>query len=411
MPPKRSLAPKRQTKISFSPTTKPSPKKHARTVSLSSDDDDVIPSRPAKRRKLEDEIEISSGGSQEEEESEGEVHVTSSKKATKRVKPAEESDEETIPVPRTRRSRAKAKQLERVVEEPEPRRSRRAVRRAPAPVVSESEDEEQAPRLSKARTRRHTAEESDEEDKEDITPKRSRPRHGQRSSTPEEVPPKRSQRKPTRQPATPEQESGNEEEGTDSYDEDNELKDELAFLRSSPLPDRGRLRSTHDKPKSEREKALEALKKRRGGTTEPSSSATPNRKKPLVIDSDSESELEVIREVEEVDANTEGEDDIEDGTEEDEEDGDEEHNTNAFAIFQENVEDEDFIDDDDALIGLPAEHTSIPLEYTSLASAKPRELFKYAIEWMVRNSGARNASFSQISGAALLRHCALRHSK
>lgn len=46
-------------------------------------------------------------------------------------------------------------------------------------------------------------------------------------------------------------------------------------------------------------------------------------------------------------------------------------------------EDEDFINDEDAPIGVPSEH-ALPLQFSSLRNAKARDLFKYAIEWMVQ---------------------------
>ena len=53
-------------------------------------------------------------------------------------------------------------------------------------------------------------------------------------------------------------------------------------------------------------------------------------------------------------------------------------------MFQEEEEDQDVIDDDpDAPLGEPSDFHSMPLEFTSLSRAKPRELFKYAVEWMV----------------------------
>lgn len=323
MPPKRSLNRKRQTKINFSPAEKPSPR--ATRVLISSDDEESSPSRPAKRRRLQEqtdrgmklgmpvqqqargmfgssdnEINISSGNSSEDDSSEDEIQVVTPKSAQRRPKPVEESDEEEV--------------------QPRSNRRRRAARQ-PSTPQEESENGEQ---------------------------------------------------------------NGEDEEDGDSDDEEkDELKEDLAFLRSSPLPDRGRLRSTNTKPKSEREKALEALKKRRGATNEPSSSATPGRKKPVVVD-ESDSDLEVIEE-EQIGGDVD--DEIEDGDEEEQkeaEDSDQGHETNALDVFQENVDDENFIDDEDALIGAPSEHTNIPLQFSSLSRAKPRELFKYAVEWMVK---------------------------
>jgi hypothetical protein len=355
-------------------------------VSLSSDSDDEIQSRPTKRRRLGkdkgrrdvssksgSDIEMSSGRSSSDGGSDGEVVVVNKRKVAQTADTAEESDDEILPANRTSKSHARRIQVQRSEKEPKASGRGRAARPA-------SEDEEQAPRRRKLLTRRNRADESNESDDDAVPSERSQRRGGRQPLTPEQARSKKSRRKANEEPSPPAQglEEEEEEEGGDSVDEDDELKEELAFLRSSPLPDRGRLRSTYEKPKSEREKALEALKKRRGGTTEPSSSATPSRKKPIVVDSDSASELEVIAE-EEDDANAEDE-----LAEEEVEDDDEDDEPNAFSVFQENGEDEDFIDDDSALIGVPAEHTAIPLEFTSLSRAKPRELFKYAIEWMVQ---------------------------
>ncbi|KJX93894.1 hypothetical protein TI39_contig4243g00009 [Zymoseptoria brevis] len=57
--------------------------------------------------------------------------------------------------------------------------------------------------------------------------------------------------------------------------------------------------------------------------------------------------------------------------------------TSSRAFFQENEEDAEFVeeaDEEDAL-GVPA---GIPLEFTRYASMKTKELFKYAVEWMVQ---------------------------
>ncbi|KAG9791514.1 hypothetical protein ABEF93_000979 [Exophiala dermatitidis] len=51
-------------------------------------------------------------------------------------------------------------------------------------------------------------------------------------------------------------------------------------------------------------------------------------------------------------------------------------------------DEDDFIEDDTAggvRLGRPQLHSDIPLEFTSFASAKPRELFPHIIEWLVKN--------------------------
>jgi hypothetical protein len=175
--------------------------------------------------------------------------------------------------------------------------------------------------------------------------------------------------------------SANEQDDDDD-DEQDELKEELAFLRSSPLPDRGRLRSTQDKPKNKRQEALEALKRRRAGTTnEPSASATPGRKRAVVVETDSESDLKVIKEEPDSDLEILEQDDIEDDEQEESD-----RDANALDMFQEDQEDEQFIDDDpDNMIGEPSINDDLDemrLAF-SLSRAKTRDLFKHAVEWMV----------------------------
>ncbi len=52
---------------------------------------------------------------------------------------------------------------------------------------------------------------------------------------------------------------------------------------------------------------------------------------------------------------------------------------------QEQVEDEDDFVEQDSTGRLGRPHTDIPLQFTSFASAKPRELFPHIIEWLVKN--------------------------
>ena len=100
--------------------------------------------------------------------------------------------------------------------------------------------------------------------------------------------------------------------GEDTGGEQDDLKKDLSFLKSSPLPDRGRLRSTQEKPMNERQKALEALKKKRAGTDAPTSSATPSRRRTVIVESESESELDIIEEETKVESESSDLDDIED---------------------------------------------------------------------------------------------------
>lgn len=255
------------------------------------------------------------------------------------------------------------------------------------PDEDEDKDEDE-PRLPSKRRRVERREATPEESEEDIpTPPRStRRRLTRRPATSEEdaehTPPKSTRRRARRQQTLSEEEGEGGEEGSGAEsgaaEEQEELKEELAFLRSSPLPDRGRLRSTHDKPKNKRQEALEALKRRRAGSTQEPSS-TPARKARAVIESDSDSELEVIKE--EPDSDEIG--DPESAIEDEEDEGD--RDANALDMFQEDEDDTGFIDDDpNAIIGEPDDdQTQLPMQFSSLSRAKPKELFKYAVEWMV----------------------------
>ncbi|KAL5114129.1 hypothetical protein ACEQ8H_007973 [Pleosporales sp. CAS-2024a] len=274
-------------------------------------------------------------------------------------------------------------------------------RRRRAPESEALADEElRLPRSKQRRVNRNQPAPSDEDEDDVATVQVTRASRSERNATvhqtlsvqDEQSPPRRNKRRVTRRPVTPSDESEQddaveEQSGRELTDGDSELNEEhadlkadLAFLRSSPLPDRGKLRSAHDKPKNERQKALEALKKRRAGTAEPSSSATPARNRRIIIESESESELEIIKEAPETDA--ESDVDVEDDEEIDESDRD----ANALDMFLEDEEDEAFIDNDvDAIIGEPVLGPSdfMPLILGRMSSSKPRELFKYAIEWMV----------------------------
>lgn len=170
---------------------------------------------------------------------------------------------------------------------------------------------------------------------------------------------------------------------------DQELKEELAFLRSSSPPLPGRYQGSAIKEKSKRQSALEALKRKRAtgsSSAVPSSQSTPGRRRAVVIDPDSDSDLSAIKEESVVDDNDlDGDDQEEDGVEgTDVEDEGSPKLSSRFEVFYRNEDDADFIDDDpEAVIGEPAEEAALPLEFTSLARAKPKELFKYAVESLV----------------------------
>jgi hypothetical protein len=180
-----------------------------------------------------------------------------------------------------------------------------------------------------------------------------------------------------------------EEQSADekNHREKDDLKEDLEFLQSSPPKERDRMRSSIAKPMNERQRALAVLKARRAGSSQaPSSSApaaTPGRKRAIVLsDSDSDTDgLEVVKE------EGESQDGFQDEEDEDEVDepSETENQTNRFDMFYEDDEDQNFIDDNpNDIIGEPADLTAIPLQFTSFSRAKPRDLFKYVIEWMVQ---------------------------
>ncbi|KAF1352883.1 hypothetical protein EJ07DRAFT_168625 [Lizonia empirigonia] len=266
---------------------------------------------------------------------------------------------------------------------------------------SESQSAEEKPvkaKVTKGNRKRQRAESSDEgivvitqrkrtrqtepEESEEIhtPPRSSRRRLTKRPPTLEEeeqTPPKSIRRRARRQASSDEEEQEGNGAESGAAEEQEELQEELAFLRSSPLPDRGRLRSTQGKPKNKRQEALEALKRRRAGSTQEPSS-TPARKTRTLIESDSDSELEVIKE----EPNS---DEIGDPESAEDEDEEEDRDANALDMFQEDEDDTGFIDDDpDAVIGEPDDdQPQLPMQFSSMSRAKPKELFKYAVEWMV----------------------------
>ncbi|KAI4932690.1 hypothetical protein J4E85_003088 [Alternaria conjuncta] len=354
-----------------------------------------------------------------EEEDEIQVEQPKSRKRRRAPTPSESEDEEptvtVIPRKRQRRvieigsdtsEKPKSKKKDEKKKTKSSKASKRRERKKSTP---EEEELRPAPRSSRRKTEKKasTPDEEDDED-EPLTPAPSVRRKIVRRRSPsaeeeEQSPPRSTRRRLKRRkspedeeepPATPQlvnlgdsasdDEDQEEGEGSANNDEDDEeqdeLKEELAFLRSSPLPDRGRLRSTQGKPKNKRQEALEALKRRRAGTNEPPSSATPGRKRAVVMETDSESELEVIKEEPDSDLEILEQDDIEDDEQESDRDA------NALDMFQEDQEDEHFIDDDpDNVIGEPSVNDDLDemrLAF-SLSRAKTRDLFKHAVEWMV----------------------------
>lgn len=380
-----------------------------------------LPFSPNKRGMFgssDNEIIISSGSSSETSEGYGEPRTAPSsrkaKKATKKGKearisgddagknrkdggkrvgqrkadlPEQETDHEEIVIRRKDKTGRKT-----TLESSDEEETERLKRRGHA-VPSESEEEDTVAPRSKGRRQTKTIantsraekagrprsqmeldlnvlSEDDEEDEAPITPKARRRtlKVAADESSNDGAPRTAKKARRAKRCSSTSEDSDAKEEDAASDAEADELKEELAFLQSSPLG----VSSTQNKAKSAREKALEAMKKRRAVNSDPpSSSAT--RKKPIVVESDSESgsDLEIIPEASEEDSDEEaGSDELEDTAHE-----------VLYGIDED--EDEGFINDDDAPIGVPAEH-ALPLQFSSVSNAKPRDLFKYAIDWMVQ---------------------------
>lgn len=403
---KRSSAPKRQTKINFSPSAKSSTTQTTPTKTMgsrgfkpkrqskidihniapkgtpkqgpkqafaydSSEDElqaDILPVR-AKSNGIFGSSDVDAGeqlSSSDSQSDEGEPVKKQTTRASRKRQREESSDEEaTVSV--IQRKRARQAESEEDDEELRvPGKRQRVARRPTTPEESE-EDVHTPPRSTRRRLTKRPATPDNEEEEEA-----------------EQTQPRSTRRRARRQHASSNEEDDEEGNGSGAEsgdaEEQEELKEELAFLRSSPLPDRGRLRSTSDKPKNKRQEALEALKRRRAGSVQEPSS-TPARKTRTVIDSDSESELEIIKE--EPDSDEVG--DPESPVEDDDEDDEDDREANALDMFQEDEDDTGFIDDDpDAIIGEPDdEQAQLPMQFSSMSRAKPKELFKYAVEWMV----------------------------
>jgi hypothetical protein len=167
---------------------------------------------------------------------------------------------------------------------------------------------------------------------------------------------------------------------TITEEEKQELEDDLMDLASSGSDAEVRTTSKRKKPlqKTARELALERLKARRGA---PMSS---------VIKPDEDEDDGNLPEDDQEDyllgSEGEGEDDDEEEEEEEEKEDDDlpepsTYTTTRKQMFAEDDEDKEFIIDDDGPLGAP---TGVPIAFTRYASMKAKDLFRFAIDWMVQ---------------------------
>lgn len=151
--------------------------------------------------------------------------------------------------------------------------------------------------------------------------------------------------------------------------EQEDLDEDLDFLRSSPPAITPSARGRKIDPRKE---ALEALKRQRAGQSAvPSSSGAPLRRdmNSIAISDDEEEDED------------ENEDDV---TSLDEEEDETVPFLGTRGVFREDDEDRDFIAEEDPDAPLGAPDVEMPLWASNFSRMKGKELFKYAVEWMVQ---------------------------
>ncbi|KAI9827829.1 MAG: hypothetical protein M1832_004318 [Thelocarpon impressellum] len=169
---------------------------------------------------------------------------------------------------------------------------------------------------------------------------------------------------------------------TDGDEEDDDLREDMEALRSTQtVENRTRTRVVPLK-KTLKQKQLEKLRRRRAGEKEAESEesdggdAGPRRG---IYDTDSELDEELF------------------GRDSDDEVSGTEEIRQSLRHGRNDGYDEDFVTEDDDVLGAPAaEMAEMPIEFTLHAHKKPREHFKDAVEWMVQNK--LNPAFSRGDG-------------
>jgi hypothetical protein len=125
--------------------------------------------------------------------------------------------------------------------------------------------------------------------------------------------------------------------------------------------------------KSTRKKALELLKQRRAGNREGRSDANPH------LENASDSDLEIVDGPQIISDDSDISDEINDELDS------QQHETTYQTMFNADDEDEDFIVEDPEVEDEEAlPDVQVPLHLTAFGRMKPKELFKYVVEWMVQ---------------------------
>ncbi|KAI0480454.1 hypothetical protein GGR56DRAFT_273999 [Xylariaceae sp. FL0804] len=148
-------------------------------------------------------------------------------------------------------------------------------------------------------------------------------------------------------------------------------------------------KSAHKGHRSDKQKNMELLRRRRAGEkitqlTSSESESEGDGERRGIYDTDSEDELQVLKEFDDDEDDPEPEEKPADRRKKDKtrkkrsDAGEDENEDNEQNL-------EDFVtDDEDAPLGAPL-HLDIPLQFTSHASAPLKEQFPYVIEWLVHN--------------------------
>lgn len=162
--------------------------------------------------------------------------------------------------------------------------------------------------------------------------------------------------------------------------EQEDLAEDLEFLGSSPrkLTNASRRQKSVPQAMNARQRALEALKRRRAGEKE----ASP--------DLEEQPEQKRRRALYDTDSSSESSQEDEEDEDEDDEDSDNQRSTvpqgTTLDMFQEDDDDQNFVvEDEDDTIGVPDEDAKVPLAFTTMGRAKGKDLFKFAVDWMVQN--------------------------
>ncbi|KAF2666693.1 hypothetical protein BT63DRAFT_457649 [Microthyrium microscopicum] len=256
------------------------------------------------------------------------------------------------------------------------------------------------------RTTFQVDESSDSDDSVPVAPPSVKRARHQKQATPrreliveseesEDFPPVKSSGRLRRRQVTPEAESvdedDDEEEDSDvgtpqprkrklDDREEEDLAEDMDFLRSSPPAIMSSVKKKSRQ--SEQQEALADLKRIRDSRN----TQRPKKKQTVILDSDEEEEI-MVTSSRAVKANT-PDFIVDDDDEIEEEEDDEDDEPTARDLFQENEEDEDFIADDEDLedgdlIGVPT-NDETPIMFTKWATAKPKELFQFAVEYLVQ---------------------------